>query len=331
MKLLSSKEKKKYSVITPVYNSYSLMEKYFESFLEQKYTNFELILIDDSSTDDSYEKLKKYASTSTLNIKIFQTEKNSGPGLARNIGIEKATGEWITFVDNDDWVTEDFFDAIEQVVNTNKYKSIIFNYNVVKKNRILKVKSLYYGEEGQLDFEDCIRSVRNHTVCKVYNRNSLIKNDIKFPNIRRCEDVAFVLPALSSCEPVYYLDMSLYNYLQRDTSLSNQSTFGDDNNMEYAFNILENKFLDKYKQQMLDKSITDLLYGSVLMKCKNKCSRKVIVDFLVRYEKKYPEWYYSTIISELPIFKRLYLQQIKSKNVLGLRLLTYIHSKVIGL
>ena len=91
------------------------MEKYFESFLEQKYTNFELILIDDSSTDDSYEKLKKYASTSTLNIKIFQTEKNSGPGLARNIGIEKATGEWITFVDNDDWVTEDFFDAIEQL------------------------------------------------------------------------------------------------------------------------------------------------------------------------------------------------------------------------
>ncbi|PWX16163.1 hypothetical protein CYK66_10230 [Clostridium perfringens] len=94
----------KYSIITPMYNSFNYMKRFFESFENQTMKNFEIIIIDDCSSDGSYQKLLEFIKTIKLNIKVLKTSKNSGPGNARNMGIKAAKGEWITFVDNDDWV-----------------------------------------------------------------------------------------------------------------------------------------------------------------------------------------------------------------------------------
>ena len=82
----------KYSIVTPNYNGFSLMNRFFQSLEDQIYKDFEVIVIDDCSTDNSYEELLDYSQRSPLEIKVFRTDKNSGPGNARNIGMEKARG-----------------------------------------------------------------------------------------------------------------------------------------------------------------------------------------------------------------------------------------------
>ena len=118
----------KYSIVTPMYNSFSLMKRYFASLCQQTYKNFEVIIIDDCSSDDSYEELCKYAEVSPLTIRVFKTEKNGGPGIARNIGMDAARGEWITFIDNDDWVDTHLFEKIEDVIRTIEVNSVIYDY-----------------------------------------------------------------------------------------------------------------------------------------------------------------------------------------------------------
>ena len=106
----------KYTIITPQYNSFELMDKYFDSLLNQTLKVFEVVIVDDCSTDNSWKKLQEYVKTSPLNITLLQADKNSGPGNARNMGIEAAKGDWITFVDNDDWVSTDFLEKVDEVI-----------------------------------------------------------------------------------------------------------------------------------------------------------------------------------------------------------------------
>ena len=98
------------SVIIPVYNSEIYLEKCITSLLKQTYKNFELILIDDGSTDSSYEICKKYSLDSRIHI---YRKENGGVSSARNMGLNCAKGKYIFFVDSDDWVDEDYIELLK--------------------------------------------------------------------------------------------------------------------------------------------------------------------------------------------------------------------------
>ena len=119
----------KFSIITPAYNSFNLMDKYFKSFLAQTFKDFELIIVDDCSSDKTYDLLIEQAKDMEIDVKVFKTPKNSGPGTARNIGIDHSSGEWITFIDNDDWVDSDFLEKINNVIEKEKTDcEVLFKY-----------------------------------------------------------------------------------------------------------------------------------------------------------------------------------------------------------
>ena len=118
----------KYTIITPQFNSFELMDKYFDSLLNQTVKDFEVVIVDDCSTDGSWKKLQEYVKQCPLQITLLQAEKNSGPGNARNMGIEAAKGEWITFVDNDDWVVRDFLEKIDAVIKKENVNCVICDY-----------------------------------------------------------------------------------------------------------------------------------------------------------------------------------------------------------
>ena len=101
-------DKYKFSVIIPCYNSWQFMERGLRSLEEQSFSDFEVIFVDDCSTDDTYSRLITYQQSSTMNISVFRNEKNSGPGEARNNGIKRAQGEYLAFLDSDDWYEKDF-------------------------------------------------------------------------------------------------------------------------------------------------------------------------------------------------------------------------------
>jgi len=103
----------KISVIVPVYNAEKFLNNCIESVVHQSYTNWELLLIDDGSSDSSAE-IMKAACKNDARIKEFH-QKNAGPGIARNKGIEIATGDYIVFLDADDYIDSEYFALLEKI------------------------------------------------------------------------------------------------------------------------------------------------------------------------------------------------------------------------
>ncbi|MDO5157162.1 MAG: glycosyltransferase [Eubacteriales bacterium] len=319
----------KYSIITPVYNSFVLMNRYFDSLLQQTYKNFEVILVDDCSTDGSYEKLVEYQKTSPLNITLLKTKENSGPGNARNMGLEAASGDWITFIDNDDWVEISLLEKVNQVIYRNQVKCVIYDLYAQTEKEKNVIASMYAGNEGLISLSDALMFARNHSVGKFYCKANLDEKNIRFPLLRRCEDVAFCCRAIEACQSVYYLKEPLYYYYQRTSSLSNNAKM-DQGDMVEAFKIVEDTLGKKYAEAVEAKSVTDLLYGGVLMMCKAHKSSLEIKEYIKAYERKYPNWRHSRILDSLGGGKALFLKFSEKKAIPMLRLMTLAHSLLIG-
>lgn len=128
----------KISIIVPVYNVENYLERCVESILKQTYTNFELLLINDGSTDKSGELCDQLVSKNG-NIKVFHLE-NAGVSNARNVGIQNSTGEWITFVDSDDFITNDYLETLISAVDGDDS----IGFSIGRLHHIKMVKSQNY-------------------------------------------------------------------------------------------------------------------------------------------------------------------------------------------
>ena len=320
-------DRPKYTIITPMYNSFNLMARYYKALQNQTYKNFEVIIIDDCSTDNSYERACQYANSSSLNITVLKSEKNMGPGNARNIGMNNARGEWITFVDNDDWISEKLLEKLEKVCSDDTYNCIIYDYSTTDGKTENRCYSMYEGETGDVSISECIKNVRNHSVCKVYRRECL--GDIRYPELRRNEDVGFVCLAINACGKIYYLKESLYYYYQRSSSLSNNKNI-DETDMIKAFSIIENALVQDFPAEIMEKSVSDLLYGVLLIMCKSRKTNKEIVRYIKEYETKYPDWYSCGAKKKMGRAKGLFLSFAHYKQISMLKILAGIHSRLVG-
>lgn len=323
------KEKPIISIVTPVYNSFELMGNYFSSLEAQTSKDFEVVLIDDCSCDDSYKNLLEFAQTSQLNIHVEKLESNSGPGVARNRGLELSQGEWVTFIDNDDWVTLDFIEKLLDVAVDKSIGSVVFDYYTKSDKRASVSHSLYYGEEGVIGINDAIIAVRNHTWGKAYNLNKLRTANIKFPPLRTAEDMAFVSQALVACQSVYYLQQPLYYYYQRNNSISNKSRFGVNNTMK-AYEVLQESIGKDYDKELKEKSVVDKLYCGVKTLCNESYSSHDIRNYINNYCSYYPEWWNAPIVKRIGKAKQLFLLFVKWRFVFMARLMAGFHRFLIN-
>ena len=330
-----------FSIITPSYNSWRYMEKYWNSLENQIYKDFEVIVIDDCSKDDTFDNLKEYTRKSNLNIKLFQNSENRGPGYTRNRGLEEAKGEWVTFIDSDDSVDIHLLERAMGILSKQEdnglpINCIVYDYNVVKGDKVTRSFSMYGDYAvGVQPVSTCIAMVRNHVIGKFYKTERVKK--IRFPELKRCEDVAFVCRAIDACcmdgnrqiGSVYYLNEALYNYDQRPSSLSNDKTL-DATDMIEAHQIIRDNLGSKYPEEICTKAVPDLLYGGVLMMCKANKSEKEIVEYIQEFEEQYPAWFENRIVRKLGKAKLVFLFFIKHKNIRMLKALARIHAKLVS-
>ncbi|MBV7440784.1 glycosyltransferase [Weeksellaceae bacterium TAE3-ERU29] len=213
----------KISTIIPVYNASMYLAKCIDSLLisQVKEAENEIILVDDGSTDSSLELCLKYKERYS-NIFVFSQE-NKGPSSARNLGLSKAKGEWITFVDSDDSVDKDYFSVISESLTENT-ELLLFNYFKVKENVKEKTNNKFIGEV--LTDEILIDTYKNKDlfwfpVTKVYKRNLIEYHNIKFnPDIKIGEDTIFNLKYFYVCKRIRFIPQSLYNYVENPNSLT---------------------------------------------------------------------------------------------------------------
>lgn len=228
----------KYSFIIPVYNVKKYLEQCVESILSQTYHDYEIILVDDGSTDGSEMMCDKYAQTYECVTSVHQT--NSGASVARNNGINRAKGEYILFLDSDDyWYLSDGLEKIDALTNnrpdivcfgaksynefTNKWSNDRYDYPE-EMNHLSPIETLeYMVKNDRLNF---------HTAKRAYRKQFLLDNNLYFkPNIRT-EDVE-VGYRIVNCLPTYqFLNEKLYVYRQREGSVTR--TIGYNHLREFA-------------------------------------------------------------------------------------------------
>lgn len=217
-------ENKLISIIVPIYNAEKYLDKCLQSIINQTLGNIEILLINDGSTDSSLEICKKYSERDSR-IKIIN-KKNEGVSVARNLGIEKATGEYIAFIDSDDWIDTEFCERLYSSVKKEKAELGICNY--IKENLDFKEfydikinKKILYEEDIQKTFLSKLierdEGERVHNLAgfrgpcaKLYKKEILNNYDIKFDeNLVIGEDFLFNLNFLQKTKRIT-LDKGYY-------------------------------------------------------------------------------------------------------------------------
>ena len=200
------------SVIIPVYNSSKYLRECIDSVLKQTYKNLEIIIIDDRSTDDSVDIINSYKDK---RIKFIKLKKNSGVSICRNKGIDLATGEYITFIDSDDYWDIDKIKKQVKFIEKNDYTFIYSNYAFLKngKKHITHVpKSITYKE--------ALKNTTIFTSTVMFNMKHLKKKDIYMPIIKRGQDTATWWKILRNGVTAYGMDDVLSIYRVGKSSLS---------------------------------------------------------------------------------------------------------------
>ena len=232
------------SVIVPVYNVSAYLDKCVKSLLQQTYNNIQIILVDDGSTDDSPTKCDNYAKQDSRITVVHKP--NGGLSSARNVGLKNASGEYVMFVDSDDWVTQEFCQEGVNAIVKNHVDIASFGLCFVYDDHLRTIRS---NSPMILEAKDAIADlitdevpIFNYLCNKIFKR-SLFDN-IKFLEGYRFEDIAIAYRLIDKARKIFVSDKVTYYYLQRGGSIT--STYNDSRSVRDRFFIL-NQRLDFLK------------------------------------------------------------------------------------
>lgn len=216
------------SIIIPIYNDEKFLNRCVDSVLSQTFKNFELILIDDGSTDSSPSICDSYLLKDNR-VKVIH-QKNSGVSVARNNGIKAASGKWITFIDHDDYINENAYEDIFKAVNKTNGRYRTYQFNVFRQNFETgkKYERGNIKEEKEYNFNNNGFDNWIYIWCKIFDRSYLINNNIFFPSDENgyipSEDIIFCVLLFSYDPLVYGITNKNYIHIVGDShTLGNKS------------------------------------------------------------------------------------------------------------
>ena len=234
----------KISIIVPIYNIQEFLEKCVKSIQKQTYNNLEIILVDDGSTDNCKNMCDEFA-LKDERIKVIH-KKNGGLSSARNEGIKKATGNYVCFVDGDDYIREDYCEVLYNALIKTKSDVSAVAYKEIKN---VKTRIYNSASRSKKEFDDS---------CTIYNEDEIIIQFLHWKNFRIAwnklykaeiiknqyfkegatfEDMFFNYKVLSNCNRVAYVNSPCYCYIRRDGSIS--TTYSEKNLNDFADAIID--------------------------------------------------------------------------------------------
>lgn len=213
------KSESKVSIIVPVYKVEEYLPRCVDSLINQTYKNIEIILVDDGSPDNSPKICDEYASKDSR-IRVIHKE-NAGVSEARNTGIDNAKGDYICFVDSDDYVNAYMVEKLTTSANENNSDMVVVSgYYKAYKDKIVEVRSSNIDKKCNKDFSIFWGDLISHrSACTtLYKRNTI--KDIRFnSNLKIAEDFLFVIQAMKKSKTISSVDECLYYYFINDASV----------------------------------------------------------------------------------------------------------------
>lgn len=314
-----------FSIIIPVYNSYEYLDNCLNTIIKQTFLDFEVILINDGSTDSSLEICNNFAQKDKR-FKVVD-KKNTGVSDSRNIGIDKAQGDYLVFIDSDDYVEYDFLETIYKHIAEVKYKLDILFFGLVnedeKKNILFYTKSDYRYFSKQEKSEAITYLVDNDMFgyqCSKVIKSSIIKdNNLKLDTkVNLNEDLLFTCDCFDYIENICIIPICKYHYLHRNQSLSNIKRKDCIDEQQFICGRLFD-FYNKYNVIDKERLIVERSILSLFICINNSSDNKEINEKLVK----------TNFFKELYINRKKIKKIIRGKKKIPLLLILYTNSKLL--
>lgn len=277
----------KVSVIIPVYNVEQYLERCFDSVLNQTFKDFEVIVVNDGSTDGSQKIIDKY-SKKYINFKAYKT-KNGGVSRARNFGITKASGNYYCFIDSDDYIDSTMLEKMYNKIDSEKLDVVVCDYYKVYDDESRKK---YF--KSVPDFSDDFNKnyVISYLMAAIRIFRSEIFDEMKFLEDFIYEDLEILLRICTKYNKVGYVEEGLYFYYQRSGSIMHQINFRESFlDIFKALDVNKEKLEKKYSEEIEYLYITHLLRSTILRFIDFK-EAKIYIDRILKIMRNnYPKWY----------------------------------------
>ncbi len=267
----------KLSIIVPIYNAQDYLATCLDSLIEQDIYDYEIICVNDGSTDASQTIIQEYMVRFPELIKHVE-KKNGGLGDARNRGIQESSGEYIGFVDADDFVNKEMYSKMLEAAENENADLVECNFNWIYTDRVKSDTPTYKSNRDLL-----IPYLRVMVCNKIFKREIIEKIGLRFPTAVKYEDIPFSYAYVVHIKKYVLISDSLYNYVQRKESLSNYQ----DVSVIDIFEAL-NQVLNYYKQNGYFESYcaeieylwTRILLGSSYLRMSQVTEKKLRVSML---------------------------------------------------
>ena len=282
----------KVSVIVPVYNVYDYLDKCLDSLVRQTLKEIEIIVVNDGSPDNSQEIIDKYAKDYPEKIKAFKKE-NGGLSDARNYGIKKATGEYIAFVDSDDYVSIDMYDKMYNKAKSGNFDMVVCDLNYVYNDRIVRAYSNV--KHDTTDIKKAMLNIYPAAWNKIFKRKFF--ENLEFKKKVWFEDVEFLYRILPLIKTIGVVNEPFYQYLQREGSITKKQDMRIYNYIDNLNGLVtyykDNKLYSQYQKE-LEYVYVRYMYATFIKQATNfdrEEYKKAIDKAKLNVKDNFPKYY----------------------------------------
>ena len=305
----------KVSVIVPIYNVEKYLEKCINSLLSQTLEDIQIILVNDGSKDNSGNIAKEYEKNNKDRV-IYVEKENGGLSDARNYGLKYATGDFIAFLDSDDYIEKNAYEEMynKAIEENADYVECDFIWEFPNKIRVDK-QYPYKNKKEMLSF------VRVVAWNKLIKRQLIIDNNLEFPKGLRYEDVEFTYKLIPFINKFAYVDKPFIHYVQRKGSIANVQNERTAEIFTVLDNVIEfykkNNIYEEYRDELEYNYARYLLCSSLKRMCKIKdktIREKLLTESWERLNLNFPNWKENVILKTVNIGKNKYMRTVNKST-----------------
>ncbi|MBR5694163.1 MAG: glycosyltransferase family 2 protein [Fibrobacter sp.] len=320
---------KKIAVIIPNYNGFSYSERCFRSLENQTFKDFQVCVVDDCSTDNSFELLQEYAKNSLLDIIVIRSEENRGPGHSRKIGIEATNSEWIAFCDIDDWYDKDFLEVqLRNAENSHSDLVMCDHKYVYGDGTVVKCGSTNWCRTVEPSKKNILAYARM-SLWRLLAKRDLF-NAVDIPEIYYGEDAPVAIQLIANSNRTFVDFEAHYNYLIRENSASASINPRACQDFLDAFKVIMSAIGRNFPEEASYIGINMVLYGVTLMMLKRSENYKKISNVVSDFEVTFPKWAECKYLVLLDKKKKIYLSALKHRLISVCLLYAALHSFLIA-
>lgn len=305
----------KVSVIVPIYNVEKYLEKCINSLLSQTLEDIQIILVNDGSKDNSGNIAKEYEKNNKDRV-IYVEKENGGLSDARNYGLKYATGDFIAFLDSDDYIEKNAYEEMynKAIEENADYVECDFIWEFPNKIRVDK-QYPYKNKKEMLSF------VRVVAWNKLIKSQLITDNNLEFPKGLRYEDVEFTYKLIPFVNKFAYVDKPFIHYVQREGSIANVQNERTAEIFTVLDNVIKfykkNNIYEEYRDELEYNYARYLLCSSLKRMCKIKdktIREKLLTESWERLNLNFPNWKENVILKTVNIGKNKYMRTVNKST-----------------